>query len=162
MALREGHRDAIAGALLLALAAGYHAATLRIQTSSLADAVGPDGLPRLLAATLAVVGAALAAKGLWLARRQAPSVPEADGDDDPPATLPRALGFLAIGAGYMLLAPWTGYALGLALVIGAVALYERAAPSPLLLAVAVGGGVGFWLIFVKLLGVEQPVSRLLG
>jgi putative tricarboxylic transport membrane protein len=158
--IRAGHRDAIAGALLLALAGGYHVATQRIPVSSLSDAVGPDGLPKMLAAALAVVAAALIVKGLWLGR--VPDPVQAIDEDEPPATLPRALGFLAIGVGYMLVAPWTGYAIGLALVIAAVALYERSVPSLMMLAVAAGGGVGFWLIFVKLLGVEQPVSRLLG
>ncbi|MGL4242161.1 MAG: tripartite tricarboxylate transporter TctB family protein [Beijerinckiaceae bacterium] len=159
--VRAGHKDAIAGALLIALAAGYHAATLRIPVSSLSDGVGPDGLPRLLAAALALVGAALFVKGLWFGR--ATEKPAAsDPDDEAPASLPRALGFIAIGVGYMLIAPWTGYAVGIALVIAAVALYERAPPSPLMLAVSAGGGLGFWLIFVKLLGVEQPLSRLLG
>ncbi len=158
--IRAGYRDAIAGALLLALAGGYHALTQRIPASSLSDAVGPDGLPKLLAAALAVVAAALIVKGLWLGR--APAAAPAPADDEAPATLPRALGFLAIGVGYMLVAPFTGYAIGLALVIAAVALYERAVPGPMLLAVAVAGGAGFWLVFVKLLGVEQPVSRLFG
>jgi putative tricarboxylic transport membrane protein len=159
--VHAGHKDAIAGALLLALAGAYFIATRRIPVSSLSDDVGPDGLPKLLAAALAVVAAALIAKGLWIGRMRQP-LQVADDGDDPPATLPRALGFLAIGVGYMIVAPLTGYAVGLAVVIAAVAVYERAVPSIMMLAVAAGGGLGFWLVFVKLLGVEQPISRLLG
>jgi putative tricarboxylic transport membrane protein len=160
--IRAGHKDAIAGALLLALAGGYHVATQRIPVSSLSDAVGPDGLPKLLAAALALVAAALIVKGLWLGLGAHTVRADDEEEDEPPAALPRALGFLAIGVGYMVVAPWTGYAIGVALLIAAVALYERAAPSVTMLAVAAGGGIAFWLIFVKLLGVEQPVARLLG
>lgn len=156
-----GVKDVVAGALLLALASGYLLATQLIPVSSLSDGVGPDGLPKLLAAALAIVASALMVKGIWTSRR-AVTTPLADADEVAPASLPRALGFLAIGAGYMLVAPWLGYAAGLALVIAAVALYERAAPGWAMLAVAIAGGTGFWLIFVKLLGVEQPASRLFG
>ncbi len=62
----------------------------------------------------------------------------------------------------MIVAPAVGYAIGLALLIVAVALYERERLSLRLVGVAAAGGVGFWLIFVKLLGTEQPVSWLLG
>lgn len=158
----SGKTDAIAGALLLGVAAVYYQATLGLQVSSLSDSVGPDGLPRLLAAGLALVALSLIGKGLWLARKAAPTVEAEPGGEEPAAKLPRALGFLAIGIGYMLVAPWTGYAIALALVIMAVALYEGAVPGLRLVLVAVGGGVGFWLVFVRLLGVEQPVSRLLG
>ena len=73
--------------------------------------------------------------------------------------MPRALGFLAIGVGYILAAPLLGYAPAVALLIGVVALYEGMAPSWRIMAVACAGGVLFWLLFVALLGVEQPASR---
>jgi putative tricarboxylic transport membrane protein len=155
------HKDTIAGLLLLALAGAYAVATRRIPDSSLSDAVGAAGLPNVLAAALAILAAMLAGKGLLAARRvAAPAVAADDGDER--STVARALGFVLIGIGYMVVAPWTGYAVGIAVLVVAVALYERARLSPLLLAVAAGGGLGFWLIFVRLLGTEQPVSRLLG
>src|SRR5262245_60607146 len=102
------NKDTIAGLLLLALAGVYYRATLGIADSSLSDAVGADGLPKLLALLLVVVAAALAVKGALAGRAPAeataPARP-ADDDEDAHATLPRALGFVAIGVGYMIVAP---------------------------------------------------------
>ncbi len=154
------NRDSLAGLLLLAVAGVYYWATRAIPSSSLSDGVGADGLPKLLIAALVVVAAALTVKGALASRRTTPAA-NSDGEDEH-ATLPRALGFIAIGVGYMIVAPWTGYLVGIALLVVATALYEGERLSPRLLAVAAAGGVGFWLIFVRLLGVEQPMSRLLG
>lgn len=155
------HKDTIAGLLLLALAVAYGVGAQRIPDSSLSDAVGASGLPNLLAVALGILAVVLVGKGVLASRRMA-EVVVPDADDEPPAGLLRALGFVLIGIGYMIVAPLTGYAFGIALLVIAVALYERARLSPLLLAVAAGGGLGFWLIFVKLLGTEQPISRFLG
>jgi len=151
-------KDVASGAVLLAIAGAYHLATRRIARSSLSDEVGADGLPHLLTAALVLLGGAIALRGL-LARPVAAAPAVGDGGDAAQqAGLPRALGFLAIGVGYMLVAPLVGYAVGVALLIVAVALYEGLAPSWRLAAVACAGGVAFWLIFVALLGVTQPAS----
>ena len=155
------NKDTIAGLLLLALAGAYLLATRGIPDSSLSDAVGATGLPYVLAAALAILAAMLTVKGLLAARAAATPVPVEE-EAEERATLPRALGFVGIGIGYMIVAPAVGYAIGLALLIVAVALYERERLSLRLVGVAAAGGIGFWLIFVKLLGTEQPVSRLLG
>ena len=162
-------RDIASGAVLLALAGGYHLATRQIPRSSLSDEVGADGLPRLLTAALVLLGAAIALRGL-MQRAPAPArgadaadtTANATADEAPHSALPRALGFLALGVGYMLLAPLVGYVLAVALLIVAVALYEGLAPSWRLAAVACAAGVLYWLVFVALLGVEQPVSRFWG
>jgi putative tricarboxylic transport membrane protein len=154
-------KDSIAGLLLLALAGGYYWLTRDIPSSSLSDEVGADGLPKVLAAALAVVAAMIAGKG-FLAGRKPVSVPITEGDEDHEhAALPRALGFVLIGIGYMAIAPLFGFAIGIAMLIVAVAIYEREALSPKLIAVAVGGGVGFWLVFVRFLGTDQPAAALL-
>ena len=74
--------------------------------------------------------------------------------------LPRAVGFLLFGAAYVIVLPFVGYVVGTALLIGAVALYEGAARNWVVPAAAIGGGVFYWAIFVKLLGVHQPVGSL--
>jgi putative tricarboxylic transport membrane protein len=154
------HRDSIAGVLLLAVAAGYYWLSLGIPSSSLSDEVGADGLPRLLAAALAIVAATLLIKGLLI---RPAAAPEAAADDEARdhAALPRAFGFVLIGCGYMVLAPLVGFAIGIAALVVAVAVYEREALSLKLLAVAAAGGLGFWLVFVRFLGVEQPAASLL-
>jgi putative tricarboxylic transport membrane protein len=154
------HKDTISGLLLLALAGGYCAMTLNIPSSSLSDEVGADGLPKLLAATLAIVAFMITIKGL-LASRQTTTVSEVDKDAPEQAKITRALGFVALGIGYMVVAPLVGFAAGVATIVIAVALYEREPLSPKLIAVAIAGGIGFWLVFVRFLGTEQPVSSLL-
>jgi len=161
------NRDVASGVVLLALAAAYHVATRQIPHSSLSDEVGADGLPHLLTALLALLGALIALRGVFgrglLARRPASPAAPAPADDDAHQSTPlRALGFLALGVGYMLVAPLVGYPAAAALLIGSVALYEGMAPSWRLVAVACAGGLLFWLLFVVLLGVEQPTSRFWG
>jgi putative tricarboxylic transport membrane protein len=154
-------KDSIAGLLLLLLAGGYYALTRDIPSSSLSDEVGADGLPKLLAALLAVVAVLLAGKGLLAGRGTATVAPGNDEGGEERAPLPRAIGFLLLGGGYMLIAPWVGFAAGVAVLILAVALYERELPSWRLVAIAAAGGLGYWLVFVRFLGTEQPVSALL-
>ncbi|MHB2169055.1 tripartite tricarboxylate transporter TctB family protein [Alsobacter sp. R-9] len=160
--MRSAIRDVAAGGVLLVVAGLYYWQTRQIQQSSLSDDVGPEGLPLVLAAALALVAAAIAVKGVVLALR-ARALPVAGApvdDEDAPASLPRALGFLAIGVGYILLAPYTGFAIGIALLVATVALYEGIRPDWRLAAVAVGAGLFFWVVFVKFLGTEQPVGLL--
>ncbi len=155
------NKDTIAGLLLLALAGAYFLATRTIPDSSLSDAVGATGLPYVLAAALVILAAMLTVKGLLAARAMATPLPAEEEAEERAKPL-RALGFVGIGIGYMIVAPAVGYAIGLALLIVAVALYERERLSLRLVGVAAVGGISFWLIFVKLLGTEQPVSWLLG
>src|SRR5262245_25442527 len=111
------HKDVASGIVLLALAGAYHLATRQIPRSSLSDEVGADGLPHLLTAALVVVAGAITIRGLLAARRPQPAAPARDSDAPQQAALPRALGFLAIGVGYMLVAPLVGYAAGIAVLI---------------------------------------------
>jgi putative tricarboxylic transport membrane protein len=149
------NRDILGGAVLLAVAVAYYAATIEIPESSLSDEVGAQGLPRILAALLAVLALSIIARGWWTARRDPRGgAAAAEGD----ASAPRALGLLTIAAGYVLIAPLVGFAPALALLIAAVATYEGMRPSWRMAVVAVAGAVVFWLLFVLLLGVEQPRS----
>ncbi len=75
--------------------------------------------------------------------------------------MPRALGFLAFGAAYVLLLPFVGYIIATALLIGAIAIYEGAPRRSWIVPVAaIGGGLFYWAIFVKLLGVNQPIGSI--
>jgi putative tricarboxylic transport membrane protein len=151
--------DLASGVVLLALALGYHLATREIPRSSLSDEIGPDGLPNLLTVLLVLLGALIAGRGL-IARRP---TARAEADQAARQASPlRAAGFLAIGVSYMIVAPLVGYLVAIVFLIMAVALYEGMALSWRVPAVAVSGGVLFWLIFVALLGVEQPASRFWG
>lgn len=154
-------RDFLSGGVLIALAAAYYIATGTIAESTLSDEIGATGLPRLLAMLLAFIGLALIARTAFvaLAARRA-NVPQAAADEEEGAPLPRAVGLLLIGGAYVVLLPFVGYFLSVALLIGAVAFYEGAARSWVLPTAALGGATLYWAIFVKLLGVHQPAGSL--
>jgi hypothetical protein len=153
------NKDVIGGTILLAVAGAYYWATRQIPDSSLSDEVGAQGLPLILAVLLAGLAALIIARSLVTGPKQA-AVIAADDDDQVDATPARALWFFAFGASYVILSPLLGYAPAIALLIAAVALYEGMSPSWRLAAVAVGGAAAFWLLFVELLGVEQPSGPL--
>ncbi len=152
------HRDLLSGVALVLLAAGYYAASQSILVSSLEDDFGPRGLPNILASALACIGLLLAARGAWAATRQhAAPTPSRGAPDHRPL---RALGLLAIGFSYILLVDTLGYAVTIVLLLAGVAAYEGARLTLRLAAVALGGGLFLWLLFVKLLGVAQPAGLL--
>ena len=147
----------IASALLLAVAALYYAATVRIPVSTLGGEVGPHVFPTALALLLGIVGISLAVRAL-LARR--PSGEKADEVMVGEATPLRAFGLLGIGALYIPAALLFGYVPTLFFLITSIALYEKAKPSWRMAVIAIAGAVLFWLLFVALLGVRQPQSIL--
>lgn len=153
------NKDIVSGLILLGLAGAYYWAMRQIPDSSLSDEVGAQGLPLILAVLLAGLALALVLRGLAVSRRR-PLTSEASADDDETAPLPRALGFAAIAAGYVLVAPLVGFAPALALLIAAIAVYEGMRPSWRVAVVATAGAIAFWLLFVQILGVEQPRSLL--
>lgn len=149
-------KDILSGGVILAVAGAYYLGTRQILHSRLEDGVGADGLPLILSVLLAALGVLLILRGLLAPRSRAGG--SAVGSGEYLAPLPRALGLLAIAAGYAVLAPFIGYLPAIVLLIAAVAIYEGVRPSWGLAITAIGGGIGFWLLFVWLLGVEQPSS----
>jgi putative tricarboxylic transport membrane protein len=163
MTRAEAHRDIAGGLVLLAIAGLYHAGIGQIAESSLSDEVGASGLPRILAVLLLLFGLVLVGRAGMAAWRtsQLAVVPEpvpAAGDSDPAATMGRAIGFLAFGAAYVVVLPILGYVPSIALLIGAIALFEGAIPGWKVPVTAIAGAIGYWLIFVKMLGVKQPAG----
>jgi putative tricarboxylic transport membrane protein len=129
---------------------------VRIPVSTLGGAVGPHVFPTVLALLLGVLGSSLALRTLFAKRATA----KAAGDREAEATPLRALGLLGIGALYIPAAMILGYLPAIMLLIAAIALYEGAKPSWRIVAIAIGGAIFFWLLFVALLGVGQPASLL--
>src|SRR5215208_5039687 len=145
------NKDLLSGLVLLLIAALYHRATGAIADSTLSDEVGATGLPRVLAYALAGLGLLLVARSLVATRR-------ASDPDSQDARLPRAVGLLLFGAAYVAVLPFLGYLVSVALLIAAVTLFERAERPWAAPIVAIGGAALYWAIFVKLLGVRQPVG----
>lgn len=162
------NKDVAGGLVLLAIAAGYYAAIGDIPTSSLSDDVSPQGLPTVLAIGLAIAAVAIMMRGLFTVVRpvraaHAPAEAEDDGGDERyEAGFVRALGVIACGALYVVSAWLVGYVPAIAILILAMALYEGMRLTWQTCAVAIGGAVFFWVVFVRLLGVAQPAGILLG
>ncbi|WP_341214322.1 tripartite tricarboxylate transporter TctB family protein [uncultured Limimaricola sp.] len=138
----------------------YYASQLRV--SALDDSFGPAGLPKTYGLIMIVLGLAIATDSLLRARRNraAGIAPQAQWTGQGQKIL-RAAGLLCIGIAYLLLVNWAGYAISIALLLMATALYRGAPPSWRVLAVSVGGAAALWGIFVLLLGVSMPSGVLL-
>jgi len=146
-------RDTGLGVLAIVLAGAYYAEAGKIQQSLLADAVGADGVPRMLAAGMALTGLALAGRGFV---RPAAG----KGDDLPASAHLRAAGLLAILVVYLLAVPVAGYPLSVAALIAAVAVYAGARANATLAITSAAGAAAFWFMFKWLLGIQLPVGML--
>jgi putative tricarboxylic transport membrane protein len=153
------NKDVFSGAVLIAVSGTYYAWSNQIAESTLSDEVGAAGLPHVLAILLAILGALLVVRALWASATRTASASGSD-DEHNNAKLPRATGFILLGALYVLILPFTGYIAGVALLIAGVALYEGAARNWTVPVAAIGGGLLYWAIFVKLLGVHQPAGTI--
>jgi putative tricarboxylic transport membrane protein len=141
------------GVVMLILAVVYYVSASAIPQSGLADAVGPQGLPRVYAAALAALAL------VRIARSRQPATVSGvpvDGGGQPSPDVLRSLGLLAIGVGYVLIVPWAGYIAAIALLIAATAGYQARAWRRMDAAVGVAGAVFLWILFVLLLGIRQP------
>jgi cell division protein FtsW (lipid II flippase) len=153
-------RQDAAGALGLFVFAGlYLYGSSQIPHSSLSDEIGARGMPYVLGVLLALVSFILFVRAL-LARKAAPATGEAETERG--GTLPRALGVLAC-AGLFVAVAWAfGYIVASAVTLFAVMRYEGMPFDWRLVAISIGGAVFYWLMFVKFLGVEQPVGFVFG
>jgi putative tricarboxylic transport membrane protein len=145
-------RDGVLGLLGLVLAAGYAWMAARLPESLLADAVGPQGLPRAYAIVLAALSLVLLLRAI--ASRQ--SAVEPTSAPTGAHSVRRAAGLLALGGLYLLVVPWAGYVVSIAALIAATTWYQGGRFSPRIALVAAGGAAVFWLLFVVLLGVPHP------
>ena len=146
-------RDLACAALGWAIAAAVWIGASRLQRSLLSDDFGADGMPRGLAIALAVVSTLIGVRALWKPK------PGTDpGTDEPGSVLAhaRALGVVALGFGYVLLAPWSGYLPAAFLLLAAATLYYGARPSVTLFAVSAAGAFTLWWVFAKLLRISMP------
>lgn len=148
-------RDAVIGAVILAFAGLYWLAAGTIRRSSLEDSIGAAGLPNTLAALLAGLAVLLILRGLVL-KPQPSREPAGEAANETPRAHLRALGMLALGVAYLLVVPTLGYAVSVALLVGAVALYNHRQPSLGLALVAVAVATGFYILFVRLLDIPLP------
>jgi hypothetical protein len=139
------NRDLVFGGACLALAAGYDWMASAIPDSALADAVGPQGLPRTYAIVLAVLSLVLIVRSARHRPETSRAVPIA-----------RVGGMLAIGILYLVAVPWLGYVLSLAGLIAATTFYQGGGLNARVAVVALSGAIFFWVLFVAVLGIPHP------
>jgi hypothetical protein len=138
----------VLGIITLLLALAYYAAAAAIPPSMLADGVGPGGLPRIYAVALAALSL------LLIARSGRPAAVH----DEAASGAWRSAGIVLIGVAYLLVVPWLGYLPSIAGLIAATALYQGGVDRRRLAAVAAAGALFFWLLFVVVLGIDQPAG----
>lgn len=154
----QARRELLLGSATLAIAVVYYLLAIRIPESDIADIIGAQGLPKTYAAALAGLSLILIVRGA-VARRAAatPAVtPTA-----PPPRLSRGVGWrifgmLMNGVIYILLVPWLGYILSIAMLIAATVYFQGGQLNRRSAAVAVGGAIFLWLLFVRLLHIAHP------
>jgi putative tricarboxylic transport membrane protein len=143
------NKDTIFGATGVALAAIYWLAADDIQRSFLADEVGADGVPKMLAVALGILGAVTVLRSRTVAI-------EADDEGDTDRPHLRALGLLTIGVLFAALLSPLGYLLATAGLIAGVTAYAGQKPDWRLAVAAIGGSAVLWLIFDRIFGVSLP------
>ena len=160
------HRDLVFGGAGLAISILYYWMATLVPVSQLADAIGPQGLPKVYAVILAALSLILLVRN---ARDPGSGIRDPEGSGKPPAAGPprspipdprsrsfRAAGMLLIGIVYIVLAPWLGYLLSISGLIFATTYYQGGTVGRQAALVALCGGVFFWVLFVAFMGIAQP------
>jgi hypothetical protein len=151
----DARRELVLGSTTLAIAAGYYALATRIPQSGIADAIGAQGLPKVYASILALLSIILIVRA-WRARRTAVDAPASAGAVHVRHVGLRTAGMLVVGAAYVAVVPWLGYAVSIAGLIAATIALQGGRVDRRAAAIAVGGAFLLWLLFVRLLGIPHP------
>ena len=169
----RAHRELVLGSATLAIAVVYYLLAIRIPQSDIADVIGAQGLPRTYASLLAGLSIILIVRAVVATRTQrvraAPSVavraaslvaasPVAQMQDRPRNAGWRVFGMLMNGVIYILVVPWLGYILSIAALIAATVYYQGGELNRRAAAIAIGGAVFLWLLFVRLLHIAHPAG----
>ena len=156
----DARREMVLGCATLAIAAGYYLMAIRIPHSDIADVIGAQGLPKTYAALLAVLSIILIGRAT-LARRTAVAAEPRTIAVDPSAPRHvgwRTFGMLMNGALYVALVPRLGYILSIAGLIASTIYFQGGDLNRRSMAVAVGGALLLWLLFVRILHIPHPAG----
>jgi putative tricarboxylic transport membrane protein len=151
------YADLAFGGATFVFGVAYYFMATSVPVSQLADAIGPQGLPKVYALMLVALSLILIVTGLRDVRSSIGSPPRSEVRERPASRrLLRAAGMLAIGVAYIVVVPWLGYLLAISMLILATTYYQGGTLGRHATVVAVCGGVFFWLLFVVLMGIAQP------
>ncbi len=146
-------RTFLGGMAAIVIGSVYYYLALQIRETSLADTVGPAGVPKGFALIMIALGAVLAVQGFIMRRGEAPIAVHWNDDR---RRIMRAGGLLLIGVLYLAIVPHLGYLLTVALLVMAVAAYQGVPVSLKLVGIGAGGALALWVIFAWLLGIPMP------
>jgi putative tricarboxylic transport membrane protein len=146
-------RDLVFGVVTLAIASVYYALTTTIPRTELADPIGPQGLPRMYAFVLAVLSILLIVRSLRSPENREPTITE-------PANHRsfRVAGMLLIGIAYILVLPYLGYLVSVAMLIAVTTYLQGGVLTGRTVLVALSGAVLFWAVFIWLLRIQYPAG----
>jgi hypothetical protein len=154
-------KNIASGVGLLIFSVVYWLGAGAIPKSALSGNVGADGLPKLLAITLAVLATGLILQSYLLRRRSGSSAPpQLTGEPamDPDQNHVLALGILAIGTVFAIALEFIGYYASVALLLIAVARFYDKRITPGLIVYGLVGSAIIYFIFVWTLGVMMPAG----
>lgn len=156
-------RDFWIGLVVLAGAVLYWLGAEDIPISPLDGAVNASAMPKMLAMVLGLLAVLLMTQSMLKRHRTTKQTSSGDQAEDKAARTNwsqhgRALGLVGIGAAYLVVLPVLGYWIGVALLLGATALYMGATFGLRLMAMCLALATCFYLLFVKLLHIQLPVG----
>jgi len=156
----DSRREIILGCGTLAIAAGYYLLAIRIPQSDISDVIGAQGLPKTYAALLAILSIMLIGRAM-LARRtavvsNAPAI--SIGSSASRSVGWRTFGMLVNGVLYVALVTSLGYIVSIAGLIASTIYFQGGELNRRSLAVAAGGALLLWLLFVRLLHIPHPAG----
>lgn len=155
-------KNIASGIFLLALSVGYYLTAAGMPTSILDTTVNSAAFPKLLGIAGAVFSLILIVQGVLAYRVSANEAPLEDTYEEPPELRwrphQRAFGLLIIVCLFIVALELVGYPTAIAALILAVSIYQGIPLSWVSVAVALGGGVFFWLFFMVFLGIHMPLG----
>ena len=161
--MRAAWSDFLLGLAMVLLSAGYLYTASQIPDSLLSDVVGAGGVPKALGWAMAILGATLCVRGVIVRLREGAATAQVEFDDKSASGMRAhllALGLLAILVAYVVVTPYLGYPASTAVMVGAVARFCGATFNRNLIVIALAAGLGLWLLFGQLLGIQMVIGSL--
>jgi putative tricarboxylic transport membrane protein len=153
------NRDLVFGFATLAIAVVYYALTSVIPPSDLADPIGAQGLPRMYSFVLAALSFLLILRSLRTptSRQPQPTEPRTT-EPSNHRSAARVAGMLLIGVVYILIVPYLGYLVSVAMLIAVTTYLQGGALNGRTVLVALSGAALFWAVFIWLLRIQYPAG----
>ena len=158
------NRDLVFGVAALAIALVYYALTSTSPPSQLTDPIGAQGLPRMYSLVLAALSILLIARSLRTRTNREPRTTE-PATSEPRTSEPanhvaiaRVAGMLLLGIAYIVVLPYLGYLVSVAMLIALTTYLQGGALNGRTVAVALSGAALFWALFIWLLRIQYPAG----